>query len=179
MATEIPLITTIPSDPPTTDDPSNFDERADDFLAAFPGFAAQLNSMAAAMNAVAASVENAANTLTAAAAVAVLNTDYAGSSVSTITVSAGTKTVVLEQADKAFKVLPEPDVVALISRENPNVRLIGPIATIVGQTLTVSIAEDNVEGEGGPYSSWLVIHAGFLTTETQIDSRAAALAIAL
>ena len=80
--TTIPTITALPTPVPQTSDPTNFDARADEFLAALPTMVTEENASIAAMNTVAGEVStnatNAAASATAASGSATTATTEAG-----------------------------------------------------------------------------------------------------
>jgi predicted transcriptional regulator len=165
MPTSPPTVTPLPTPVPQTSDPENFDTRADEFLGALPNWEDDLDALgenvyANAVEAHEDAVDAAASALAAAASetVSVGNTDYMATSTSSLTMAAGTKTVALAQAGKAFVAT---DQVVLVYRPDPEVRLIGTVDSVVGQTLTVTVSAEGVVGSGGPYANWLVVLQAF------------------
>lgn len=164
MATTIPLITTIPSDPPSTDDPSNFDARADAFLGDFPDFGEELNDMAGAMNTVAEEVETAANDISAAALVAADAAGYVGKMTGSLSVGAGTKAITLTSAKPNLATANKQVVIVLDS--DPSIKMFGVIAsspTPTSTTFSVTVTSGGVFGSGS-YSGWKIIDAAFFGT---------------
>jgi len=159
--TTIPLIATIPTDPPSTDDPTTFDARADAFLGDFPGFATEINATATAMNTVAGEVAaDAAETAgarddaQAAAAGALAVTDYVASSATSLTVGTGTKNFTLAETGKAFAV---GNAVVLRSRADPSVQMEGAVTAFTSGTGVTEVNVTRASGGGGSADDWLVI----------------------
>ena len=72
------------------------------------------------------------------------------------------------------------DLVVLAYRADPTIRLIGTVSASDGSDdYTVAVAAAGVYGSGGPYASWLMIHAAFLTSEDEVAEIAVALAVAI
>lgn len=149
------MVTAAPT-PPSTSDPSNFNSRADAFVAWLDTFADEINDdVIPSMDEVIAS----ATDLSGAAVAAVENTDYAGSSTSSLALSTGSKSVVLTQSGKLFAA---NDFIVAVYRPDPSIRLFMTVNSVVGQTLTCTVPSGGVFGTGGPYANWLIIHTGFL-----------------
>ena len=93
-------ITLLPTPVPTREDPANFSNRADAFLAALPTFAVEANETAAEINADAAAVASAIGTATSASAAAVAASSSASTSASTASTAAGTATAASTKASQ-------------------------------------------------------------------------------
>lgn len=159
MATEIPLITAIPTDPPSTSDPANFDARADAFLGNFPAFGAQINATATGMNAAAEEMETAVAEISAAALVAADAAGLVGRSISPLVVGAGTKTISLLVAKPSLVVLNRRVVIVQLS--DPTIRMFGTISSVTSSSaFTVTVVSSGSFGSGS-FSSWQIIDAAF------------------
>lgn len=159
----IPLITPLPSPSPSTDDPTNFDTRADALLGAMPTMVTEENTSIAAMNAAITQMNLDFASISAAMLVAA---DAAGfvalDTTSTLTVGAGTKTLHFNAARPKFAV---NDQVAIVLRADPSIKMIGTVATFDGaDDMTVSVVSGGVFGSGGPFSNWLIISGAFFTS---------------
>lgn len=96
--------------------------------------------------------------------------DYFATSTSELTMAAGSKSIVLAEAGKAFAV---DDLIVAVYRTDPEIRLYGSVTAVDSQTLTVSVAEGGVVGSGGPYDDWIVIHGALvLVGATAAEARA-------
>ena len=159
MATEFPLITAIPTDPPSTADPANFDARADAFLGNFPAFGDQINATAVGMNAAGEEMETATAEIAAAALVAMDAADLVGRSTSTIAVSAGVKAVTLLEAKPKLAVLDKR--VAIVDVSDPTIKLFGTITEVTSASaFAVTVGSDDFFGAGS-LSNWQIIDAAF------------------
>lgn len=177
--TTIPPITTIPSDPPSTSDPTNFDTRADAFLGDFPAFGAQLNTTITAMNTVAGEVEGFAADAEAAQAAAEgaeasalgANTRVA-TSASSHSFTAGSKTFAMVESARTFVAQME---IVVYRASDVSARMYGSVdlGGISGQNLTASFTSEGIVGAGGPYTDWVIADAGFFQTgATAAEARA-------
>lgn len=153
---------------PSTSDPANFDTEGDAFLGALPTLRSQFNTEAGKVYTNAVEAADAATTASAASTTAqaaqtlvVAASGYFATSASSLSVTAGTKTVVLVESGKAFAA---GDAIAIVRKSDPETRMYGSIDTggVSGQTLTVSVASDGLVGSGGPFTDWMVIHTAFL-----------------
>lgn len=81
----LPTISAFPSPPARTDVPTDFNTKADAFLAAFPGFVTEVNAWAAALPAT------------------ITGTDYSASSTTSLTIGTGSKSLTV-QTGKQFQV---------------------------------------------------------------------------
>lgn len=166
-----PNIDPVPTPVPSTNDPINFNARADAMLGWFPGGVAQIQQVAGttygnALAAYAAALAAAADTVTVEAArLAVLNLLTAvGRSSSSIEVSAGTKTIHTEETGRTIAV---DDAYVLIRVSDPDVRLYGVIATSDGSDdFTMDVTSDGVStaGAGETYSDWFLVPAWLYQT---------------
>lgn len=166
--TTIPTITPLPTPVPQTTDPTDFASRADAFLTALPTMVTEENATIAAMNTVAGEVSaNAAAAATSvsdaavALAAAISATNYAATSASSLSITAGSKAVHLNETGKAFAI---GDQVVIISRADTTQRLYGTITAWDGvDDMTVSVATAGLAGSGGPFTSWFVLSAVWST----------------
>ncbi|MDP3494621.1 MAG: hypothetical protein Q8R82_16040, partial [Hyphomonadaceae bacterium] len=95
-----------------------------------------------------------------AASTAVLSSsDYMATSISSLALSTGSKTVALVEAGKDFAA---GDLIVAVYRADPEIRLFMTVDSVASQTLTCTVPSDGVFGTGGPYANWLVFHAAFL-----------------
>lgn len=172
-----PPIDPVPTPVPTSDDPTNFDARADDLLAWFPDGVEQIQDVADNVHgnaleafALAEAAEASKNAALAAQQGALTTSTKVATSHSNLTMAAGVKTVVLQESGRT---LIQGEQVVLVYLGDVENRMIGSIDNIAGQTLTVSIAPDGVVGTGGPYNRWAVISASLLGVgATPEDERA-------
>lgn len=167
MPTEPTPIAELPEAPNRSMTDAEFVDKADAWVAAQPDFREQINDVAQTTyeNAVEAEAfasdaegfKNDAETAGAAAAAA--STLYA-TSVSSIALTASTKTVHTAETGRTFAV---GHPVVLVCATDVDVRLYGDIATSDGSDdYTVSVASEGIVGTGGPYSNWIMIHQAFL-----------------
>ena len=171
--TTIPLITVDLSDPPSSDDPTNFETRADDYLGAFPDLKTEVNATVAAMNTVAGEVAAdaaTAETAKVAALAAVAVNGFMGTSATSHTVGTGSKAFTT-QAGLNFRA--SGDRVTAMSRGS-TAKMRGT-STYVGTTLTITV--DETEGEG-EHSDWLLVLSA-LESESPAASKARAIAYAI
>lgn len=148
------MVTSAPT-PPSTSDPSNFNSRADAFVAWLDTFADEINAdVIPAME----DVTEAATDLGGASVAAVLNTAYAAHSFSNMTLSTGSKTVVLAQSGKSFAA---NDLIVAVERTDPSLRMFMTVNSVVGTTLTCTVPSGGVMGSGSS-ANWLIIHSAFL-----------------
>lgn len=158
----IPLITTIPSDPPSTDDPSNFDARADAFLGDFPDFGAELNVSITALNAALTQLNADIASIAASAALAADSAGLLGRMTGTLTVGPGTKAITLLSPKPSLAVATRQVVILLLS--DPTIRMFGTIAsspTPSSSAFSVTVVSGGVSGSGS-YSEWQIMDAAFL-----------------
>lgn len=149
----------IPTPVPSTDDPGNFDARADATLGALPPAVDGMN--AAALNV----FDNASEVFAKAveiAAAALVATDAAGlvgRSNSPLVVGAGTKTVGLLEAKPNLAVLNKR--VAIVQISDPSIKMFGTISGVTNSsTFAVTVVSSGAFGSGS-YSSWQIIDAAF------------------
>lgn len=167
MPTSPSAITALPTAPNRNMANPAFVAAADAFVAAWETFRTEMNASADVTydNAVEAAASALAalgykNDATAAAAAAVSASTYMGTSTSSITMAAGTKTAHTAQTGRAFAV---DDPVVLIVRTDPDARLYGAVSVSDGSDdYSVVVAADGVVGSGGPYADWIMIHQAFL-----------------
>lgn len=157
--TTIPLITTIPSDPPSTADPTDFDVRADAFLGDFPDFATELNATATGMNTVAGEITaDAAATAAdraaaeAAASAAVTSSGYFAESSTSLSLGTGSKAWTIGTG-KSFSA----GLVYAQRVSDPSVWMRGTITSYTGGVLTLNVTSYSPTTGGGPYTDWILM----------------------
>ena len=153
-------ITALPV-PPSTDDPSSFDTRADAFLGALPTFQAEANALEENVNtkeasavAAAATAAQDAGTAAAAAQAAIGVTGYFASSASSLSLSAGAKTVSGMGAAKLFV---DGDRVTIMRRSDRNARMRGVVGSADMAAGAMTVTVDDVSGAGGPFTDWAIV----------------------
>lgn len=144
--------------PPTTAEPDDFDERADDWVQ-FE------NDWAEAMVANSPTIESAydaavaANAGANAALLAVANAaGLLGLSTTSMALTAGSKSPVVTGTGLAFA---DGDEVVFIARANGSARLYGIATDVVASPGTWDFDVDEAAGSGGPYDAWFVIPKAF------------------
>lgn len=141
--------------PPSTDDPDDFDARADAFVAwQAAELAPKANLIAAQVSNDAAASSNAAAASQLAAQAAVATTSYAATSNSSLNVGTGVKNVTLVEANKGFG---NGDRVTLMRRANRSVRMSGLVSAANMGAKTMTVTVDVSTAAGGPYTDWFVI----------------------
>lgn len=173
MPTSPTLIDALPDAPSRDMTDEEFVEAADTWVAAQPTLRTQINSVAtttynnaveAHEDAVAAAASEVAAEAAKTAALGV--SDYIATSASSLTMAAGSKTIVLEEAGKAFAATEQ---IALSYRGDPEIKLFATIDSVSGQTITATVAADGVVGSGGPYDDWLVISGELMQSGATVD----------
>lgn len=155
-------ITPLPT-PPSTDDPTNFDARADAFLGALPTFATEANALAVDVSDDAAQVAADAISIAAAALVAVDAAGFVATSTSTLTVNAGTKTIHFDAAKPKLAVATYQ--VAIVLASDNSIKMIGNVNTTDGSDdITATVVSSGVSGSGSYSGPWLIIAGAFLGT---------------
>jgi hypothetical protein len=171
--TTIPPITPLPSPPPSTSDPTNFDTRADALLGALPTFGTEQNAAIAAMNTVsgevtasAASAAANATAATTAASVATNATNYLTRITLTLAIGTGAKSLTGLVSTLAMV---NGDDWYLVDPTNAANRMHGIISshTAGSSTATLTVASGGFAGSGSP-TSWLVVHADLMPLLTGI-----------
>lgn len=157
-------ITPLPT-PPSTTDPTNFNARADAFMAALTTFVTEANSTEANVNTQASTATSAATAATASqvaaaasAAAAAGGTGYMGTSTATLSIGTGAKAVT-GVVGKSFA---NGDQVTLIYRGDIKTRMRGVVssANMGAGTMTVTVSAGAFAGSGSQ-SDWIVISSQF------------------
>lgn len=149
----------IPTPVPSTDDPGNFDARADATLGALPPAVDGMNAVATNVYANATEVFTKAAEIDAAAMVASDAAGLVGRSNSPLVVGAGTKSVTLLAAKPNLVVLNKRVVIVQIS--DPSIKMFGTISSVTSSTaFAVTVVSSGAFGSGN-YSSWQIIDAAF------------------
>lgn len=148
-------ITALPT-PPSTNDPSNFNTRADAFLGQMPTFATEANALAAevAANAIQVAADRVQTGLdrddAAASAASALNAPGTnGTSATSVSIGMGTK-VFSTQAGKAWS---KGQGLTVASFANPQNQMRGIITSYSGTSLTMEV---NAIGGSGSFSDWVI-----------------------
>jgi hypothetical protein len=156
----IPTFTAPPPAPQRTDAPDTFIAKADAFVAWFSPFEAELEAAVTWFNATASQVAISAGqvsgsaALVAAASSAVLAvTDYIGTSFNNLGLTAGAKTLHLNETGRKFAV---SDSVMLVSRFDPEKRMAGVITAWDGINMTLTVPEGGFVGSGWA-ADWMVV----------------------
>lgn len=184
MPTAPTTIPPIPTPVPSTDDPGNFDARADATLGALPPAVDGMNATAVNVYTNATEVFAKAAEIDAAAMVASDAAGLVGRSNSALVVGAGTKNVTLLVAKPNLAVLNKRVVIVQLS--DPTIRMFGTISSVTSSTaFAVTVVSSGAFGSGS-FSSWQIIDASFFgaaaTKETiwaGTDDTAGATALAL
>jgi hypothetical protein len=157
----IPLITALPSPAPSTEDPGNFDTRADALLGALPGMVTEENTSITAMNAAITQMNLDIASIAASALVASDAAGFVATSTSTLTVNAGTKTIHFAAAKPSLAVATYQ--VAIVLASDNSIKMIGNVATVVdSDDITVTVVTAGVSGSGTYSGPWLIIAGAFL-----------------
>lgn len=175
MPTAPTPISALPTAPSRSMPRATFVDAIRAWFAAWPTWRTEANALASttygnAVEAAASATSAGANATTiAASALAAINAvGYAATSSSSLSLTAGTKTVALNEAGKAFAA---QDEIILIRKGDADARMYGSIDVggVAGQTLTVSVASDGIVGSGGPFTDWIVIHKAFAQVGATAD----------
>lgn len=159
MPTAPTPIPNIPTPVPSTDDPGNFDDRADDTLVAMPPAIDGMNDAADNVYANAVEVFDKAAEIAAAALVATDAAGLVGRSSSPLVVGAGVKTVGLLEAKPKLAVVNKRVVIVQIS--DPTIRMFGTISSVTSSSaFAVTVVSSGAFGSGS-FSSWQIIDAAF------------------
>lgn len=164
MPIEPTPIEAVPSPVPSTDDPSNFDSRADAMMEWFETGVPGIDQAAQDTYENALEVYEATSDIAAAALVAADAAGYVGKSTTTLSVSAGNKDVVLSSAKASLLVANKQVVIVLDS--DASVKMFGVIAASPAPTSTtarVVVTSGGVFGTGS-FSGWKVIDAAFFAS---------------
>lgn len=159
MPTAPTPIPNIPTPVPSTDDPGNFDDRADDTLVALPPAIDGMNDAATNVYNNALQVFDKATEVVAAAMVATDAAGLVGRSNSSLVIGAGAKNVTLVTAKPSLVVLNRR--VVLVQFSDPSIKMFGTISSVTSSSVfTVNVVSSDCFGSG-TYSSWSVIDAAF------------------
>lgn len=159
MPTPPATIPAIPTPVPSTNDPGNFDVRADATMGALPPAVDGMNDAAQNTYDNALEVFEKATEISAAAMVATDAAGAVGRSNSPIVVSAGTKSVTLLAAKPNLAVLNKR--VVLVQISDPSIKMFGTISAVTSSTVfAVTVVSSDVFGTGS-FSAWLVVDAAF------------------
>lgn len=171
-------ITALPT-PPSTNDPANFNTRADAFLGQMPTFVTQANALAAEVNANATQIaadrvqtglDRSAAAASAASALGAPGTNATSST--SLTIGVGVKSMMLDQTGKAFGLGQRVSVAVTASPTN---RMSGIITGFNTNTGVMTVSVDYVPaGANGSATAWTIALdaappaavAGFLGTRT-------------
>lgn len=159
-------ITPLPTPVPSSEDPANFDARADAFLEALPGFVTEANALAADLNDLAEAVDAAADavaedaaTVEAAAMAAAEAAGLVATSTSTLSVGAGTKTIHFAAAKPLLAVVNKQ--IVIVQTSDASIKMFATVATAPdSDDITATVVSGGVFGSGS-YSSWQIIDAAF------------------
>jgi len=160
-----PAVTPLPAAPQRlTDAPAVFVPKADALMAALPTFATQISAVGAAAQANGGAAETAATSAEAArvsaetAAIAAVGTSTLMSTCSTsVTLSAGAKSLTGLQSGRTFV---NGQRASLIRVSDPTSQGSGLISGFSGGT-TLTLTIDNVFGAVGPFTDWLLVLSVF------------------
>jgi hypothetical protein len=165
------LIPAIPTPVPSTDDPGNFDDRADATLGALPDAVDGMNAANENVYANALEVFDKASEITAAAMVATDAAGAVGRSNASQVVGPGVKTVPLLAAKPNLVVLNKR--VVMVQMSDPSIKMFGTISSVANSSqFGLTVLSGGVFGSGS-YSGWMVIDAAFFASAaTEIEIRA-------
>ena len=171
-------VTPLPTPVPTTADPTNFDARADLFLAALPPMVTQFNVDIAAVNITAGQVVANAASTAAASQVAVAATTFVATSSSSFAHATGsTGSITFAETGRTFAL---NDDVSLIRRGDSTVRARGTLSAVDNSLRTMTINRSAIYGAAGTYSDWVVMLAALEgLSGDQVNNRAISFAVAL
>lgn len=160
-----PTVVAIP-DPPSTDDPGNFDAEADAFLGVFPelrddlvALGANVYDNATEVAALGAEMELLAASVSADAMVAAEAAGLVATSTSTLSVGAGTKTIHFAAAKPLLAVVNKQ--IVIVQTSDASIKMFATVATAPdSDDITATVVSGGVFGSGS-YSSWQIIDAAF------------------
>lgn len=154
---------TAPPTVPTRGDPTTFSSR---FAAWLNWMVVQYNELVTGTEWMAEQAEAVAESSSALAAAMLVAADAAGfvaTSTSSLTVSAGTKTIHFQAAKPSLAVVPYQ--VAIVLASDNSIRMVGNVATVVdSDDITVTVVSSGVSGSGTYSGPWLIIAGAFLGT---------------
>jgi hypothetical protein len=155
------------STPPSTNDPVNFDIRADDFLGDLPTFGTQANGLGSVTYANAVEAEASATAAATSAASAVNATGTSATSTTSLTVGTGAKALTLAQTGKAFA-LGQPVVIARTSAP-ATVYMAGRISAFNSGTGALTVEVEMAAGSG-TYTDWTIALSGPPAQQAVLDN---------
>lgn len=163
MPTAPPLIDAVPTPVPTSEDPDSFDPRADDLLSWFAVGPAQIQAVANNVYANALEVLSTASDLAAAALVATDAAGLVGKMSGSLTVSPGSKAIVLTSAKPNLAVASKQ--VGIVLDSDASVVMFGSIASSPppsSSAFTVTVTSGGLlNGIGLTFSGWKIFDAAF------------------
>lgn len=156
-----PTIPPIPTPVPSTDDPGNFDTRADATLGALPDAVDGMNAATANVFSNAQETFEKAQEVANAALVAADAAGLVGRSNTNLVVGPGTKTPELLAPKPGLAVLNKR--VVLVQMSDPSIKMFGTISAVTSSSkFSVTVVSSGVFGSGS-YASWQVIDAAFFS----------------
>lgn len=175
MPTAPTPIEPVPTPVPSTDDPTNFDARADAMMEWFEDGIPGIDDAAQTTYDNALEVFETATTLQGQAAVAADAAGLLGSSTTTLTVGAGNKDFTLQVAKPNLMTADRR--IVFILKSDPTIRMFASIDDTPAPTSTTGrgiVTTGDVSGSGS-YSDWHVMDAAFLSAGATADEIRAAL----
>lgn len=171
-----PPIDPVPTPVPTSDDPTNFDDRADDLLAWFPDGVEQIQDVADNVHgnaleafALAEAAEASKNAALAAQQGALASNTRVARSLTPHSFTAGSKTFGMVEAGRAFTA----DMQIVVYRASQaDAKMVGTVSGVVGQNLSATFAEDDISPYVlgmGTFTDWVIVDAGFYPQAAQIE----------
>ncbi|MBW8814042.1 MAG: hypothetical protein JF588_11510 [Caulobacterales bacterium] len=160
-----PTFTAPPTAPQRSDAPATFVTRANAFIAWFATLYAELviaigwiADQVTAMVGYVASALASANSASASATAAVNATTLIATSTSSVSPSAGAKSLAWAEASRTFA---NGKAYQLIYRPDPTIRLTGVSSAVdnTAKTMTLTVGASGFAGSGGPYTDWYLLDA--------------------
>lgn len=155
--TTVPTITPLTTPVPTTDDPANFQSRADVLVSELPTMVTQQNLAIAAMNTLGSEVSSDAATASAASTAAVNAATLIATVSTSLSLTTGAKSISWAESGRTFANTRQ---CALVRASDPTQKMWGAISSVdnTAKTATLTIAtSDNIAGSGGPYTDWILM----------------------